>query len=99
MKDIRTIPEAAKECGIPYTTLLRLVNLGEVRVLSIPGRRSKLIDMADLDTYLEGCKSGSIGGSISDEKLTNMAQNEQSQKPRKRISKRVNSNWQKEFSR
>jgi len=75
-----TIPKAAKSFEIPYPTLLRLVNEGHIPHLDIPGRRSALLDPADVQAWIDRSKSGSVSGSVDEKQPAQMAANKQSRK-------------------
>lgn len=79
-----TIRQSAKSCGVGYGTMLRLVKDGLVRSVQIPGRQYLLVDPADLTTFIEASKSGSLSGSsekVEVEKLqSSSAQKEKSQR-------------------
>ena len=60
-----TIPAASKESGVPYQTLLRLVNQKLVRSIEIPGRRSRLVHLEDVQAAIESMKVGGKVGSVS----------------------------------
>jgi hypothetical protein len=61
-----TLPAAAKESGIPYSTLLRLANERLIPVVRIPGRRSALIDPADVAAWIQSLKTGAVPGVVLD---------------------------------
>lgn len=76
-----TIPKAAKESGLPYSTLLRLVNGKHVRSIELPGRRSKLVDLDDVLQYLEAVKSGgTVSGTEVEKEASQTAPNKGSRK-------------------
>lgn len=87
MIKLRTVPQAAKESGIFYPTLLRLIREEKVRVVVLPGRKKALVDMADIDAFIAGAKSGLTGGQTEEiepaQTVDNWPQPEQGQKTQK----------------
>src|SRR5882672_2470529 len=94
-----TIPKAAKEFGIPYQTLLRLVHEGEIVKLEIPGRRSVLLDPADIQAFIDRVKSGSVIGSEDQKQPPEMALNKESRKHSQTVRNGRKSNLDHIFAR
>ena len=79
--------KAAEFLGVGPGTIRRLIHEGVLPKVEIPGRRSYLIDMADLQTLNETFKSGSVPGSKSKIESPQVEQNaalkKRSPKPKK----------------
>jgi excisionase family DNA binding protein len=94
-----SVPQAAEATGIPYQTLLRLIHEEHLPAVSLPGRRSYLVDVEDLKALVERSKSGSIDGSEREVQPAQVALNKESRNGRKSRRKSGNPNWRKEFRR
>jgi hypothetical protein len=94
-----TIPQAAREFGFPYWTLLRLVNEGEIVSLSIPGRRTKMLDPVDVQAFIERVKSGSVVGSVDSERPPQVALSKESPVLRKKRRSTRKSQFDHVFAR
>jgi len=57
--------KAAEFLGVGPGTVRRLIHEGVLPKVAIPGRRSYLVDMADLEALNVAFKSGSVPGSKS----------------------------------
>lgn len=57
MTPLITAPAAAKYLGVNYRLVTRLINEKRLPVIRIPGRRSVLIEQADLDRLIQSWKT------------------------------------------
>lgn len=101
MSVLTTATKAAKATGFPYATLLALVRDGVIPCVRIPGKVFPLIDMKDLETFINASKTGSgygtnpfLGRSESHE-TTGQANTPESGE--KTVVGRSQVHWTKEF--
>jgi excisionase family DNA binding protein len=94
-----TVPQASKEYGIPYQTLLRLIHQKELIAVKLPGRRSFLLDPIDIEAMLNAAKTGSFDGSKGPNDIGQVALNKESQIQARPRSNRAKSSFDHVFER
>jgi len=89
--------------GIAYAEMLRLMHSGSLPFIQLPGRRSYLIDMADLDALIDASKSGTVPGTEAQAKpvkvVENVAPKRRCRKPKTETVKAAPYQWMQQYAR
>src|SRR5215467_6075224 len=100
-KNLLTLYEAERERNIPYHTLRRLIDSGDLPAVKLPGRRRKFIDLCDLDALIERSKTGKkLDQQIDHSHEKTSAKTKQNERPLKMVKSGQNAvkpNWYKDF--
>jgi hypothetical protein len=61
MSVLTSASKAAQLSGIPYRILLALLRDGKIPSVELPGRRTAMVDLVDIEEFIQGAKTDRRG--------------------------------------